>query len=277
MEVIGQVRTYVTHSITTTALQTLREMKQGLLLAPQQGISLAARDVRIEYVHTKLGLLWAFLEPLAIAAVFVVLRRNGAMSVQEASIPYALYSVCGILIWQSFLDSLLLGLSAIERLKSLAGNYAISPEAFIAAMLYRGIFMLLIRLPIILGVSFFVGAFDWLGVFVFIVLSPVSVFTGLAFGLLLSPFTIASGDLKLAVGVSARPLLFLSGAIFPLSGSLAIFSAVNPIAIIIENLRFFLVEQQFTNGILFASVIVSSLAVFSFAWFAYHRTIRVFG
>lgn len=264
------------HSIAQTALQTLRDMRRGLNSAPKQGWRLAARDIRIEYVHTKLGLLWAFLEPLAIALVFIALRSNGAMEINGLVMPYSLFAVCGILIWQTFFDSLMMCLSSLERSSSLVGNYAVPPESLIFAMLYRGLFMLAMRLPIIIGLTAALGLSNFSGIAFFILMSPLAVLMGVALGLFLSPFTLASGDLKLAVGVIARPMLFLSGAIFPLTGSLEIFRHVNPVAVMIENLRSYLVNQQFPDAAAFTSVAICVVALFFAAWFAYHRTMRVF-
>lgn len=251
-------------------------MRRGVKSAPAQGWHLAIRDIRIEYVQTKLGLFWAFLEPLVIAFVFIALRRNGVLEINGLDMPFALFAVCGILIWQSFFDSLMLALSSLQRAGNLIGNYAVAPESLIASMIFRSHFMMIMRLPIILGLATFYGYTDILNIIVFILLMPMAVFAGLALGFLAAPFTLASADLKIAVGVFSRPLMYLSGAIFPLTGGLEIFLYYNPIAIIIENTRLYLIDGRFHDGSAFGFVCVGVVGIFLLASFAFHRTMRAF-
>ncbi len=259
-----------------TARQTLTNMRRGLTSAPSQGWHLAVRDIRIEYVQTKLGLFWAFIEPLVIAFIFVALRRNGILEINGLNMPFALFAVCGILIWQTFFDSLMLSLTSLQRAGSLIGNYAVAPESLIASMALRSLFMLAMRLPIIIGLTVAFGFFNWANTIIFIFLSPIAMFAGLALGLLIAPFTLASADLKIAVGVISRPLMYLSGAIFPLTGGLEIFRHYNPIAVIIENLRLYLINGQFADASALTIVTLFVIGMYIFAAFAFHRTMRTF-
>ncbi len=62
---------------------------------------LAYRDLRVRYAQTFLGLLWAFLQPLATLAIFTVVFGR-AVKVDTGAIPYTLFAVTGIAAWTYF-------------------------------------------------------------------------------------------------------------------------------------------------------------------------------
>jgi lipopolysaccharide transport system permease protein len=248
----------------------------GVKNAPSQGWNLAARDIRIEYIHTKMGLFWAFIEPLAIAGVFIALRSNGSLEVSGLNMPFSLFAVSGILIWQTFFDSLMMSLTSLQRASGLIGNYSMPPESLMMAMVFRSLFLLVMRLPIILGLAAAQGLLEWQNALLFIAMSPICSLGGVALGLFLAPFTLVSGDLKLAVGVIGRPMLYLSGAVFPLTGGLAIFKHGNPIALTIEDLRFCLLSPNLSHVVPLLYVALGILVLSCMSWFAYHRTMRAY-
>ena len=143
------------------AKQTLADMFGGVSSAPRQGWNLAARDIRIEYVHTKMGLFWAFIEPLAIAGVFIALRSSGSLEVSGLNMPFSLFAVSGILIWQTFFDGMMMSLTSLQRASGLIGNYAMPPESLMMAMVFRSLFLLCMRVPIVLGLAAAQGLLEW--------------------------------------------------------------------------------------------------------------------
>jgi len=263
-------------TIFSTAKQTLRDMHFGLRSAPGQGWGLAARDIRIEYIHTKLGLFWAFIEPLAVAAVFILLKNNGSLEISGLTMPYSLFAVSGILIWQTFFDSMMMSLNSLNRASSLIGNYSVPPESLILAMIYRSLFLLAMRLPIIIGLALAQGMLHWEGALLFSLLYTIPAVGGVTVGIFLAPFTLVSGDLRLAVSVIARPMLYLSGAVFPLTGRLSVFLHWNPIAIVIEELRACLLSPSITHILLLLQVSAGIVVLLLLSWFSYHRTMRTY-
>jgi lipopolysaccharide transport system permease protein len=62
---------------------------------------LAYRDLRVRYAQTFLGLLWAFIQPLATLTIFTVVFGKVAQ-VETSGIPYPLFAVCGMASWSYF-------------------------------------------------------------------------------------------------------------------------------------------------------------------------------
>src|SRR5690349_4920396 len=62
---------------------------------------LAARDVKVRYKQTALGVAWAVLQPLLTMAVFSVFF-GGLAKVPSDELPYPLFALVGLLPWQLF-------------------------------------------------------------------------------------------------------------------------------------------------------------------------------
>lgn len=62
---------------------------------------LAYRDLRVRYAQTFLGLLWAFIQPLATLLIFTVVFGKVAV-VDTSGVPYPLFAVCGMASWSYF-------------------------------------------------------------------------------------------------------------------------------------------------------------------------------
>lgn len=61
----------------------------------------AYRDYRVRYAQTLLGLIWAFVHPLATLLIFIVVFSKAA-GVKTDPIPYPLFAVCGMSAWTYF-------------------------------------------------------------------------------------------------------------------------------------------------------------------------------
>ena len=62
---------------------------------------LAWRDLRVRYAQTFLGLIWAFIQPLATLLIFTVIFGN-ALQVETGGAPYPIFALTGLLAWSYF-------------------------------------------------------------------------------------------------------------------------------------------------------------------------------
>ena len=62
---------------------------------------LAYRDLRVRYAQTFLGLVWAFIQPLATLVIFTVVFGRVAQ-VDTGDVPYPLFAVSGLAAWAYF-------------------------------------------------------------------------------------------------------------------------------------------------------------------------------
>lgn len=69
---------------------------------------LAARDIKVRYKQTALGAAWAILQPLLTMVIFTIVfgRLAGLDKRIDGNIPYPIYSLCALLPWMFFANSL---------------------------------------------------------------------------------------------------------------------------------------------------------------------------
>jgi len=66
---------------------------------------MAWREIRVKYKQAFFGVLWALIQPIAMALVFFLIFRNNP-PVENIPIPYYLYVFSGMLLWTFFASSL---------------------------------------------------------------------------------------------------------------------------------------------------------------------------
>ena len=79
----------------------LRDLLAGRELAWQ----LALQDIKAQYRQTALGLLWAFILPLAHTLTWIFLSGSGIVTVSDTALPYPVYVFTGTMIWAIFMDA----------------------------------------------------------------------------------------------------------------------------------------------------------------------------
>ena len=62
---------------------------------------LSYRDLRVRYAQTFLGLLWAGIQPIATLMILTLIFGR-AISVDTGGIPYPLFALAGMTVWNYF-------------------------------------------------------------------------------------------------------------------------------------------------------------------------------
>ena len=64
------------------------------------------RDVKVKYKQAALGILWAILQPLIMMLMFTLIFSK-ALNVSSEGLPYPVFAISGLLIWNIFSSGLL--------------------------------------------------------------------------------------------------------------------------------------------------------------------------
>lgn len=266
---------YTAESSSQNLKQTCKTMIGNLRKSIYPGYRIFLKDIRGEYSKSKFGIFWDFVEPLAFAAVFIWLYKSRSVTVSGLDIPYAAYISCGLLLWQVFVDSILFPLGVIEKSKSLITHVKIPPESLIFNTTFRIYFYAALRIIVLIVILVFLRQFSLVGFFKFIIFFPILTLMGTGLGLLLAPFNTIYNDISKFIKIFLRPLMFISGVVFPIpsDGLLATFSKYNPIAMLIETYRALLTTNHLIPISL--SFVVTILIILCIGWFVFHASIRV--
>ncbi len=194
-----------------------------------------ARDVTLRYRQTALGVVWVILQPLLIAAIFVVLFNKIAKI--PTPVTPIVFVFCGMLAWNLF--SGIIGRAST----SLVSNRELVSRVFFPRML----------VPLSTSVSTITDFFVTM-VFLFLLQAIYGVAPGLA--LILAPLwalmviLLASGigliagalqvryrDIAYVVPFALQVLLFASPIGYPVQGKYKLFFDVNPLTWLLGDFR----------------------------------------
>lgn len=216
------------------------------------------RDVVVRYKQAVLGVAWAVFQPLLTMVVFTLVF-NQLLDVKspDPSLPYAVFSLSGLLPWQFFSGAMSrasVSLVANSNLltKVFFPRLVIPLSAVLAALVDLAIsFIILLVMMAAYGI-----APTWHIVFLplFVLLAII---TALAVSLWLSALDVLYRDVQYLVPFLVQLWMFLSPVIYPIDRIPPAFRsvfAINPMTGVIGGFRWALLGQQFPGGPLWISI-----------------------
>lgn len=255
----------------------VRSMAEGVRRSPYVAFRLVVKDVKTQYAHSVFGMLWDLVDPLVLGAVFYFLMKYRAIAVDYGGMSFTLFIVYGMLLYQTFSDSLIKSLDLFKNSKTLLTQLQIYPEALLQAVFLRVLFDSSFRIVIMLLVAVFVGPFSAIGFLKFLLLYPIIILFGMSIGIFLAPFNVIYNDVGRVTRIILFPLRYLTPVVWPIpaTGMFAVLNVVNPVAIILVNLRSLATSNQASNLPILATQATVLAAVFLAGWFIFHISIPV--
>lgn len=260
----------------------LREMFAALPHSRYLAYRLFIKDLRAEYSRTALGVLWDFLDPIILGGVFYLLMRFRVIDPGHLGIPYVLFVIYGLLIYQTFAEGITLSLDVLRRSGSMLAHLKVPPEALLLSVIYRLLFTSLFRIIAMLVFSLIMipaardaglQAFSPLGFLKFLALYPAVILAGMSIGVLLAPFHMVYSDIGRAVRAILLPLRYATPVLYQIP--IGWLLAINPIALILSNLRSLATTDTFASPIEFVVRTAAFVVVFGVGWFVFHVSVPV--
>jgi len=233
-----------------------RDIRKGNDLAKR----LTIRDIKALYRQSFLGILWAFILPLANTLVWVFLNGSGIVSMGETDIPYPIYVFSGTMIWAIFMESMQAPIEKTTQNKSIIAKVNFPREALIVAGIYQGLFNAGVKAVILiaaLGVMGYFGGWELL-------LFPLGVLSlvlgGTAIGLMLTPLGMLYTDISKAIPLVMQFLMYTTPVVYaiPEEGLTAEIIRNNPLTPLIMTTRDWLtgMTPAFVEGFIFVNAFI---------------------
>jgi lipopolysaccharide transport system permease protein len=241
---------------------------------------MSRRDVVGRYRGSVIGLLWSFLNPLMMLAVYtfffavVFKSRWGAVPAggEESKTLFAVILFVGMIVHGLFAEVLnrapTLILNNVNYVKKVVFPLEILPVISMCASLFHSLVSMLVLLIVFVV---FNGYLHWTLIFIPIVFLPLIILTmGLAW--MLASVGVFVRDVGQTIGLAMTVMMFLSPVFYPVT-SLPEFMRpwmlANPLTFIIEQARGIIVWGQMPNwtGLILYTVLASLIAWLGFAWF----------
>lgn len=157
---------------------------------------LAKRDISAMYRQSFLGILWAFITPLATAIVWIFLNNSGTVRVTDTGIPYPVYAFSGTLLWSIITEAINAPIKSTTGSKSILSKINFPKEALVMSGILKLMFDSSIKVILLLIFIFAFGVgFHWS-----LLLFPLAIFGGVFIGTTIGLFITPIGMLYKDVG-----------------------------------------------------------------------------
>ena len=271
------VTVYTPDSSLSHPLIMVREMFRDLFASRELAWRLAVRDIRAQYRQAFLGILWAFILPLANTLTWIFLSRTGIVAVGETALPYPVYVFTGTMLWAILMDAINAPLQQTNAARGMLAKLNFPREALVVSGIYQTLFNGGIKIALLIGALFWLGMNPGWNVLFFPLGILSLVLAGTAIGLLVTPVGILYTDVGRALPLLMQFLMYLSPVVFPMprEGWAAVVFKINPLTPLILTTRDWLTgfSPEFIGY--FLVVNAAALALSLMVWVTYRLAMPI--
>lgn len=230
-----------------------------------------ARDLKVRYQRSILGIGWSLVRPLAQLAIFLFLfGKVVPLGIHN----YATFLFSGVLAWSWFNNAAMAAASAVTDNPELVRRPGFPP--IILPMLSVGSEAIhyLLALPILLLVAFFeTGSISWTILFIPLIFLAQFIFT-LGIACVVAALHVQFRDTQNAVGIALMLGFYLTPVFYrreSLMASYALLNTLNPMAHLLTAYRAVLVDHSVPSFPALIGTYAFSLALLAFAAWIFAR------
>jgi lipopolysaccharide transport system permease protein len=235
------------------------------------------REVLGRYQGSALGLVWSFLNPLFMLAVYtfvfsVVFKARWGLGGEESKTQFAVVLFVGMIVHGLFAEVLNrapgLILSNVNYVKKVVFPLEILPVVSMGAALFHGLISLGVLL---IAFVLFNGYLHWTAALAPLVLLPLVILTlGLAW--MLASLGVFLRDVGQTIGIITTVMLFLTPVFYPITAlpeEMRPWIMANPLTFIIEQAREVLIWGRLPDwlGLGVYTLVATVVAWAGYAWF----------
>ncbi|MEI6707781.1 MAG: ABC transporter permease [Methylococcales bacterium] len=237
------------------------------------------REVIGRYKGSVMGLMWSFLNPIFMLAVYTFFfsvvfkaRWTGAGSIEESKTQFAVVLFVGMIVHGVFAEVLnrapTLITSNINYVKRVVFPLEILPVVSLGAALFHSLVSLMVLLIAFVAFNHFLY---WTIIFLPLVLLPL-VIISLGFAWMFASLGVFLRDVGQTVGIFTMVLMYISPVFFPITAMPEKYRPImmaNPLTFIIEQAREVLIWGHLPDwlGIGIYTLIACAIAWLGFIWF----------
>lgn len=254
-------------------LDSLRDIYASRFLAKQ----LAIRDVKAQYRQSYLGVIWAFITPLATAFVWIFLNSTGTIRLSDTGIPYPVYAFSGTLIWSIITEAINSPTTNTNGAKSIMSKINFPKEALIISGIYKLLFNSTIKIIILLAFVFIYGVGFHSSLLLFPFVFFGAILFGTTIGLLITPIGMLYKDIAKVISLSLQLLMYVTPVVYaiPKEGIMKDIMEWNPFTPLILTARDFLIGAEPAYLSYFIGIVLVSIPLFFIALLFYRISIPI--
>ena len=209
----------------------LREIMEELVGNRWLTYQLFRRDFLSIYKQSLIGLLWVVILPIFSVAIFVALRFAGVLRVGDLDVPYPIFAVLGIALWQLFSTGLVACSASLVEAGSMILKINVSKKSIVIASMGKSIVAFLIQMLLVCVLFLTYDVTPSLGIFLVPILILPMILLTLGLGFIFSLLNGILRDIANMLSIFLTSFMFLTPVLYakPSTGFLANLTALNPL------------------------------------------------
>jgi ABC-2 type transport system permease protein len=235
---------------------------------------LVARDLKVRYRRSAIGLLWTLLYPMLLMLVFsVVFSTIFRFQIEN----FAVYALSGIIFWNFFSQVITTSMHSLRGNAALLTKLPVPKAVFPVATVLSGLLNLLFSVVPLLILMLITGH-PWSPALIFLPVGiTIAAVLTLGMGLLLSPLAAFFSDTVELVGLILTLLMYLTPIFYPVSivpEHLRWLVQWNPVRPALDVFRLPIYKGTLPDPITFAAAVTLSFVILLIGAYVFQRTSR---
>ena len=251
-----------------------QEVRDGKWLTKQ----LFRRDFKAVYQQSILGILWVLIPPLVTVGTFIFLNQAGIFNAGDISVPYPIYALLGVALWQLFANGLSSGANSLVGAGGMITNINFPRESLVFASVGQALVRFLIQMVVVIILFiWYIPEYGliikWTAILAPFTLIPILLlFIGLGF--VFSILNSAIRDVGRALPMIMTFLMFLTPILYatPEGGLLATLTRYNPLYYLITVPRDLVLVGMPAEWLGYLLSVLFATGIFFWCWLIFHLT-----
>lgn len=235
----------------------------------------AWRDIAVRYKQTFVGVGWVVFQPLVNTFIFTIFFGNFA-KIPSGSLPYPLFVLLGLIYWTFFSTSLSHAANSFVENTAILGKVYFPREILPLSSIAVGFVDFFVSaILFVVAAIFYHAQFSLAFILMVLIGLVITVIASAGLGMLMASVNVKYRDVRYILPYFLQTMIFITPVIYPLAimrPSFQMIVSLNPMAGVIEELRYTLAHGQFgnPNGIAFA--FLGSVVVFLLGTIYFRKT-----
>lgn len=250
------------------------EMLSELVVHRELIWRLIVRDISAKFKQSAFGILWAFLNPLAMLIILIWLKKK-FLDVGNTTMPYPAFLFLGQTVWLFFSSGLNNSANSLISAGSMLKKINFPREVLVISSIGQTVFEFLIRIPLLIIIFLWVDFIPkWTIVLIPLTMIPLFLMI-LGIGLLVSLLNAVMRDTGSAIGIIISLGMFATPVIYPPPSTWPLslwINHINPVSGIIIAVRDLASLGYLSNPAAYITSTLFGLTVFLIGWRAFHIT-----
>lgn len=228
------------------------------------------RNLSVKYKQAVLGSFWILLMPFVAIGTFMFLNRSGILNIENTNMPYPLFALIGLSVWQIFSTGITSGCNSLVGAGDMITKVNFPREALVFSSIAQSLFEFGVKSCLIV-VFFFVFKFtpSWGIILLPIALIPI-LFLTLGLSLILSLVNGVLRDTANVVTLLVTFLMFLTPVLYPIKEGKSALFKLNIFTSLINTPRELITTGTVKEPLDFLIASAISFLVFFVSWRVFH-------